>query len=120
MFEVASVALGGIVLVVFGAWLVRRFRGETRSAAQRESYARHREAQRREPPVELGDVRKAAVHEFTEHHSGERQAVCKIEGFVVFVEDIPADLEVGDVLEIEILSFNRGRTSATATYVGRV
>lgn len=119
MLEAASVVGGVIVLVAGGVWVLRRVRGGTRSAAQRESHKRHRDAQQREPPVDLGDVREVAVHEFTDHHSGERQAVCKIEGFVVFVEDIPAGLEVGDVLEIKVLSFNRGQTSATATFLGR-
>ena len=119
MFGVASLLLGAVVLVLFGTWLIKRFRGGSRSPAQRESYERHREAQEREPPVDLGDVREAAVHEFTEHHTGERRAVCKIEGFVVFVEDIPDALAVGDVIEIEVLAFNRGHTSATARYVGR-
>lgn len=119
MLGTAALVLGLLVVVVFGSWLVRRFRGGGRSTAQRESYERHRDAQQREPPVDLGDVREVAVQEFTDHHSGERQAVCKIEGFVVFVADVPADLEVGDVLEIKILSFNRGHTSATATFVAR-
>ena len=118
MLEVASIALGVFALLVFGSWFVRRVRGG-RSATQRESYKRHEEAQRREPPVDLGDVREAAVHEFTDHHSGERRAVCKIEGFVVFVEELPSGLEVGDVIELEILSFNRGHTSATARFLGR-
>ncbi|WP_436347367.1 TRAM domain-containing protein [Natronorubrum sp. FCH18a] len=119
MLGVTSLALGLIVIVLFGSWLIRRFRGGSRSAAQRESYERHRDAQQREPPVDIGDVRTVAIQEFTEHHSGERQAVCKIEGFVVFVEDLPADLDVGDVLEIKVLSFNRGHTSATASFVDR-
>ena len=117
MLGVASIALGVFVVLVFGSWLVRRVRG-ARSATRRESYERHRAAQEREPPVDLGDVREAAVHEFTDHHSGERRAVCKIEGFVVFVEDVPGDLSVGDVIELEVLSFNRGHTSATARFLG--
>jgi len=44
---------------------------------------------KRDPPVEIGDVETVAISEFTDHHSGERQAVGKIEGFVVFVEDVP-------------------------------
>jgi len=119
MLGVTSLLLGALVIVLFGSWLIRRFRGGGQSAAQRESYERHQDAQEREPPVDLGDVREIAVQEFTEHHSGERQAVCKVEGFVVFVEDIPADLGVGDVLRAKVLSFNRGHTSATATFVER-
>ena len=119
MLGAASLVLGLLVFVVFGSWLLKRFRGGSRSTAQRESYERHQDAQEREPPVDLGDVREIAVQEFTEHHSGERQAVCKIEGFVVFVEDVPGSLEVGDVLRAKVLSFNRGHTSATATFVER-
>ncbi|RQG88822.1 RNA-binding protein [Natrarchaeobius halalkaliphilus] len=119
MLGVASLILGAIVTVVFASWLVRRFRGGSRSTDQAESWQRHREAQQRAPPVDVGDVRTAAIHEFTEHHSGERQAVCKIEGFVVFVEDVPTDLESADVVEFKLLSFNRGHTSATATFLGR-
>ncbi|WP_440766098.1 TRAM domain-containing protein [Natronorubrum sp. DTA7] len=119
MLGVTSLVLGLIVVALFGSWLVRRFRGGSQSTAQRESYERHKDAQQREPPVDIGDVREVGVQEFSEHHSGERQAVCKIEGFVVFVEEIPSDVAVGDVLEIKILSFNRGHTSATATFVAR-
>lgn len=119
MLGAASLILGLIVTVIFGAWLVGRVRGRGRSTDRQKSYERHREAQDREPPVDIGDVHEAAIHEFTDHHSGERQAVCKVEGFVIFVEDVPNGLEVGDVLELEVLSFNRGHTSATARYVGR-
>ncbi|ELY58927.1 hypothetical protein [Natronolimnohabitans innermongolicus] len=120
MLGATSLVLGLIVFVVFTSWLVRRFRGGDERGDRRESYERHQEAQGREPPVGIGDSVTAGVHEFTEHHTGERQAVCKIEGFVVFVEDIPAGLEVGDAIEFTILSFNRGHTSATGTYDGRV
>lgn len=119
MIGVTSLLLGAIVIVIFSAWLFRWFRGRGKSSAQQESYERHTEAQEREPPVDLGDVREVAVQEFTEHHSGNRQALCKVEGFVVFAEDVPSSLEVGDVIEIKILSFNRGHTSATASYVDR-
>ncbi|WP_339104718.1 RNA-binding protein [Haloterrigena salinisoli] len=123
MFGVASpvgalvLVAGVFVVLVVGSRLRKRVRGG-RSAGRRQSYEKHKAAQEREPPVDLGDVREAAVREFTEHHSGERRAVCKIEGFVVFVEEIPGDLAVGDVIEIEILSFNRGHTSATARFLG--
>ncbi|SIR73318.1 TRAM domain-containing protein [Natronorubrum thiooxidans] len=120
MLGVTSLLLGILVIVLFGSWLLKRFRGGTRSPAAQASYERHKEAQQREPPVELGDVRQVAIQEFTEHHSGEQQALCKIEGFVVFVEALPASLDVGDVIEIKVLSFNRGHTSATATFLDRV
>ncbi|NUB90848.1 RNA-binding protein [Haloterrigena sp. SYSU A558-1] len=112
---VFALVAGAFVVLVVGSWLRKRVRGG-RSAERRQSYERHKAAQEREPPVDLGDVREAAVHEFTEHHTGERRAVCKIEGFVVFVEEVPGDLSVGDVIELEVLSFNRGHTSATARF----
>ncbi|ELZ07473.1 TRAM domain-containing protein [Natrialba aegyptia] len=118
MLGVASLVLGLLVIVLFASWVVRRVRGPGGSAAQRNSWESHREAQQREPPVEIGDEREVAIQEFSEHHTGERQAVCKIEGFVVFVEDVPARCEPTDVIRISILSFNRGHTSATAQYVG--
>ncbi|MBZ6496208.1 RNA-binding protein [Natrinema longum] len=105
---------GGVVLaLVIASVLFKRIRGG--SADQRRSRKRHREAQEREPPIDIGDVEEVAIREFTDHHSGERRAVGKIEGFVVFVEDIPDHCEPTDVLRIKVLSFNRGQTSATAT-----
>ncbi|GAB3670637.1 TRAM domain-containing protein [Halopiger thermotolerans] len=118
MLWTASAVVVLIVALILATWLLTRVLGG-RSADQRESWQRHREAQNREPPVDIGDVRTAAVHEFTHHHSGGRRAVCKIEGFVVFVKDVPDALEVGDPIELKILSFNRGRTSATAAFQGR-
>ena len=108
---------GVLVILLVGSWLRKRVRGG-RSAGRHQSYEKHKAAQEREPPVDLGDVREAAIHEFTDHHSGEQRAVCKIEGFVVFFEEITGDLSVGDVIELEVLSFNRGHTSATARFRG--
>ncbi|QCS43558.1 TRAM domain-containing protein [Natrinema versiforme] len=112
--------LGGsaIVALVIGSWLFKRFRG--RSADERRSWERHTDAQERDPPVDIGDVEETAIREFSDHHSGERRAVCKIEGFVVFVEDVPDDCDPTDVIRIKILSFNRGHTSATATHLETV
>ncbi|APX95234.1 TRAM domain-containing protein [Natronorubrum daqingense] len=119
MFEVTSLAFGLLITVLFGSWLVNRVRGGSDSSDRQQSYERHRDAQQREAPVEIGDSHDVAVQEFTEHHTGERQAVCKVQGFVVFVENIPDGLSVGDVIEVTILSFNRGHTSATATFERR-
>lgn len=123
MLQTGSLAIGIIVGIVVLSWLVRRVFGRSRSRelseAERESLERHRDAQGREPPVELGDVREIGVKEFTRHHSGERHALGKIEGFVVFVEDVPSDVEVADVIRVKVLSFNRGHTSATATFLDR-
>ena len=122
MFGISSLVLGLLVMVLFTSWLVNRLRG-SRSGDydhdQQESWEKHRDAQGREPPVAIGDVREVAIQEFTTHHSGERQAVCKVEGFVIFVEDLPGGLEETDVIRAKVLSFNRGHTSATATFRGR-
>ncbi|RQG98579.1 TRAM domain-containing protein [Natrarchaeobius oligotrophus] len=119
MLGAASLVLGVIVVVAFASWVRRRTSGGSRSSDRAESRQRHRNAQKREPPVDVGDVHAAAIYEFSDHHTGERHAVCKVEGFVVFVEDVPDDLEATDVIEFKVLSFNRGYTSATATYAGR-
>ncbi|WP_207591231.1 RNA-binding protein [Halomontanus rarus] len=126
MLQTGSLVIGIIVGIVVLAWLVRRVFGgrsgthsRELSEAERESLDRHRDAQGREPPVELGDVREIGVQEFTRHHSGERHALGKVEGFVIFVEDVPDDVEVGDVVRVKVLSFNRGHTSATATFLER-
>jgi len=110
-----TLAVGAFVALLVGSWLLNRVRGG--SAEERRSRKRHQQAQQREPPVDIGDVETVAIREFTDHHSGERRAVGKIEGFVVFVEDVPNDCEVTDAIRIKILSFNRGHTSATATYL---
>ncbi|SER73259.1 RNA-binding protein [Natrinema salaciae] len=115
MFGPAVLGGGALVVLVIGSWLFRRVRGG--SAAERQSRNRHREAQEREPPVDIGDVETIAIREFTDHHSGERRAVGKVEGFVVFVEDVPDRCETTDVIRVKILSFNRGETSATATFL---
>ena len=110
-----TLAVGAFVALLIGSWLFTRVRGGP--AGERQSRKRHQEAQQREPPVDIGDVETVAIREFTDHHSGERRAVGKIEGFVVFVEDVPDSCAVTDVIRIKILSFNRGHTSATATYL---
>ncbi|WP_254766892.1 TRAM domain-containing protein [Salinilacihabitans rarus] len=118
MIGTGSLAIGLVVGVVAVAWALRRLRGRP-SADERASARRHREAQARDPPVEIGDEFEAGVVDFSRHHSGERHAVCKVEGFVVFVEDVPDDLERADAIRAKVLSFNRGHTSATATFLGR-
>lgn len=113
MLDLAVLGIGLFVAILIGSWLFKRVRGG--SADERQSRERHREAQQREPPVDIGDVVEVAIREFTDHHSGERRAVGKVEGFVVFIENVPDRCEPTDVLRIKILSFNRGHTSATAT-----
>lgn len=95
-------------LLVVGSWWRRRSGSEASRRA-------HKAAQGREPPVELGETYEFGITEFTDHHSGKRVAVGKVEGFVVFAEDTPSHAAVGDVIEVKVLSFNRGETSADAT-----
>ena len=121
MIGMGSLVIGLVMMVIFASWVVRRFRGgsgdEPWDADELASWERHREAQDRAPPVELGEVREAGIVDFSQHHSGELHAVCKVEGFVVFVEELPEDVSKGDVIRFKILSFNRGHTSATAAYL---
>ena len=109
----AGVLLALVVLLV----LVRRLRGP--SAEARESKRAHEAAQQRDPPVDIGETYEFGVTELTDHHSGEEVAVGKVEGFVLFTEDVPSDLTNGDVIRAKVLSFNDGRTSADATFVSR-
>lgn len=113
-----SLALGAITVVFGGVWLFRR-RSRGADADRRQSKQRHREAQQREPPVDVGDEHLAGIEDFSTHHSGERHAICRVEGFVVFVEELPTDVDVGDVIRFRILSYNRGHTSASAMFVSR-
>lgn len=77
----------------------------------------HQEAVNRAPPVDIGETVTAGVKEFKSHYSGKQTAVCKKEGFVIFVEDCPESVEVGDRISARIVSFGRGQTSAEAVYV---
>ena len=81
------------------------------------SWTAHNEAREREPPISLGDVVELGILELETHHSGELRAMGKVEGFVVFVHDAPADLEEGDVVRAKAMYFNRGRTSASAKFL---
>jgi predicted RNA-binding protein with TRAM domain len=107
---------GAAVLALLVVVLVVRRRG---SADRRQSKKAHDAAQQRDPPVEIGETYEFGITDFSEHHSGDENAVGKVEGFVLFVEDIPGGLSKGDVIEAKVLSFNDGRTSADATFVGR-
>ena len=119
MISTGSLAIGLATMVVLGGYLVRRLRRGREPTEVTESRRRHEEAQRREPPVELGESYVAGIEDFSEHHSGAEHAVCRVEGFVVFVEDLPGSVEVGDVIRFKILSYNRGHTSASAMFLGR-
>ena len=101
----------GAVVVLLAAVAVRRRRSDRRSSERA-----HEAAQEREPPVEIGETCTVGVTEFTDHHSGDRVAVGKVEGFVLFVEDVPSGVAVGDPIRVTVTSFNRGRTSADAAF----
>lgn len=124
MVEPTLVA-GSLIVAAFAAGYIGYRKGKTdgiktgKELAQRQkSRAAHEEATKREPPVNIGDSVSLGVREFKTHHSGSKVAVCKKEGFVIFVEDVPDSVEVGDVVEAEVTSFGRGRNSAEATYTG--
>ena len=90
-----------------------------RERAQRESSREaHDQAVDREPPVSIGDGVSLGIKEFKTHHSGDRVAVCKTEGFVVFVEGVPGHVDAGDVIDATVVSFGPDRNSAEATYDG--
>lgn len=109
---IAGAVAGALVLLGTAAVIRRRH-----SADRRASRRAHEDAQEREPPVELGETYEFGVREFTDHHSGDRVAVGKVEGFVLFTEDVPDHVEEGDVVRARVLSFNTGRTSADAQFV---
>lgn len=115
MQDIWLAAGAGVVaaLLLVGLWLRRR-----RSAARRRSRKAHEAAKERAPPVEIGGTYEVGVTEFTDHHSGDRVAVGKVEGFVLFVDGVPSSVEVGDPIRATVTSFNRGRTSADATFDG--
>lgn len=117
---VTGSAIGAVAALVVGVVATRRIRRWWRVRRDvRRSRTSHERARDREPPVSIGEEYTVGVQEFSHHHSGERHAVAKVEGFVVFVTDVPGDVEPADTIRISILSFNRGRTSATATFLGR-
>ncbi|AEM57640.1 hypothetical protein HISP_10420 [Haloarcula hispanica N601] len=108
-------AAGGAALAVGLALAFAITRRSSSSASKRA----HEAAQEREPPVELGETYEFGVAEFTDHHSGDRVAVGKVEGFVLFTEDVPSSVSAGDVIRAKVLSFNRDHTSADARFVER-
>jgi predicted RNA-binding protein with TRAM domain len=111
-----TVAAAGGILLLGGSMLTWR---RLRSPAPGASEAAHERAMDREPPVSLGDAYELGIKEFTDHHSGKRVAVGKVEGFVLFVEDVPSEMAPGEVIRARVLSFNRDHTSAEATFVAR-
>ncbi|GAB7012501.1 hypothetical protein JCM18549_07720 [Halolamina salina] len=111
---------GGVAVAVIALYAAyQKGRADGIERAQREqSRQAHEAATEREPPVDVGDRVSLAVKEFESHHSGERVAVCKKAGFVIFVDGVPDSADVGDVIDAEIVDFGRDRNSAEAQYVG--
>ena len=107
----------GVVLALVLMVLAARRR---RSSGARASRRAHEAAQERDPPVAIGETYELGVTEFTDHHSGERVAVGRVQGFVVFTGDVPGSVSVGDAIRVRVMSFNRGETSADATYLETV
>jgi len=112
-YTVVGAGAGVAVLLLAVVVLWRR-----RSSGARQSKRAHDAAQEREPPVDLGETYEFGVTEFTDHHSGDRVAVGKVEGFVVFTEDVPNSVSEGDVIRATVTSFNRDETSADAIFEG--
>jgi len=104
----------GLLLVLLAVAVWRRG-----SADARASKRAHDAAQDRDPPVDIGETYEFGITEFTDHHSGDRIAVGKVQGFVVFTDGVPQSCSVGDPIRATVTSFNRGHTSADATYEGR-
>lgn len=115
--ELQWLGIGAGVVFVLAVLVVAWRR---RSADARASRRAHEAAQQREPPVAIGETYELGVTEFTDHHSGERVAVGRVQGFVVFTEDVPGSVSVGDAIRVRVMSFNRGETSADATYLETV
>lgn len=118
MLPVSPVVVAAAVAALI-AFLLFAGRLHGPSADARASERAHEAAQERDPPVEIGETYEFGVTELTDHHSGEEVAVGKVEGFVVFAEDIPSGLDAGDVIRAKVLSFNEGRTSTDTTFVTR-
>ncbi|GGM72144.1 putative RNA-binding protein with TRAM domain [Halarchaeum rubridurum] len=118
MAPVPPVLLAAAAVVVLLVLTALWWRSRTSTDA-RESKRAHDAAQERDPPVDIGETYEFGVTEFSDHHSGERVAVGKVQGFVVFTEDVPNAVDEGDVIRAKIMSFNRDNTSADATYEGR-
>lgn len=102
-----------LAMLVLGGTLWLRRRGSDTA----ESARAHDRARNRSPPVEIGGTYELGVTEITTHHSGTRQAVGKVEGFVIFIEEIPDAVSEGDAIRAKVMSFNKGETSATATFI---
>jgi predicted RNA-binding protein with TRAM domain len=116
--ELLWLAGGAALAVLLSVLLVAGLRRRG-SAGAADSKRAHDAAQERPPPVDIGANYESGVTDSSDHHPGDRVAVGKVQGFVVFTEGVPSSLSEGDVIRAKITSFNRGNTSADATFVGR-
>ena len=85
-----------------------------------QSWHAHESARKRTPPVDIGDEVRLGIIDVEHHHSGDRRGVGKVEGFVVFVQNLPAGVDEGSVVRAKVMYFNRGKTSASAKYLKRL
>lgn len=83
---------------------------------EEQSWEAHQEAMKRDPPVDIGDRVELGVEELKKHHSGSYTAVCRKEGFFIFVNGVPETIEEGEVISAKITSFGDKGNSAQATY----
>lgn len=84
-----------------------------------QSWEAHKEAMKRDPPVEIGDEVELGVEDLEHHHSGKITAVCRKGGFYIFVNNVPEDIQEGDVIRGSITSFGRDGNTAQATFKRR-
>jgi len=112
MLPSSPVVIGAAAVIALLVLLiaVRRLRAPRRRRASRSA---HDAAQKREPPVAIGETYEFGVTELTDHHSGKEVAVGKVEGFVLFTQDIPRDISESDVIRAKVLSFNEGAPPRT-------
>lgn len=124
---IAGVAAGSFLVGAVTFYKIGKCRGRSISKdkleaqiERKQSQDAHNDAVEREPPVDIGDDVTVGVKEVRSHHSGDRQAVCKKQGFVIFVENFPQGTEVGDSLDVSPRSVRteppqrRSRRSDTA------
>jgi predicted RNA-binding protein with TRAM domain len=104
---IAGVAAGSFLVGAVTFYKIGKCRGRSISKdkleaqiERKQSQDAHNDAVEREPPVDIGDDVTVGVKEVRSHHSGDRQAVCKKQGFVIFVENFPQGTEVGDSLDV--------------------
>jgi len=116
MLPSSPVVIGAAAVIALLVLLIAVRPPARPSSEARESKRAHDAAQKREPPVAIGETYEFGVTELTDHHSGKEVAVGKVEGFVLHPRHSERhqrkrrDPRQGALLQ-------RGRTSADATFV---